>query len=326
MTTDTVLTIQGLSKSFGKLKAVDQLDFSVNKGEIFGFLGPNGAGKTTTIHMLCGVIKPDSGTMMLDGEMMNERSGGCRVKLGLCPQETVLWELLTCEEQLVFSAELYGLKTREARLRAGGLLEQMGLEEKRKTLAKNLSGGMKRRLNIAMALVHDPDIVILDEPEAGLDPQSRVMVREFIRSLAPAKTVVFTSHNMDEVERICDRVAIIDHGKMLVLDTPGNLKRWAGEGDIIELTIKNEKEIREKVNEDLIKRLSVALATQLNEKLKEFTMMDGRIILRVLDGAHQLPIILGILGANEVTYSDIAFRWNTLEDVFIKLTGRSLRQ
>ena len=171
--------------------------------------------------MITGLLKPDSGRILINGENTDTRDN--RQLVGLCPQEIVLWNNLTCFEQLVFIAEMYNVPEFIARKRADTLLERIGLSDKRKKLVKTLSGGMQRRINLLMALMHDPEILILDEPEVGLDPQSRVMVRDFIHSLSKTKAVIFTTHNMDEADRLCDRIGIIDHSKMLVTDSPENL-------------------------------------------------------------------------------------------------------
>lgn len=223
-----------MTKRYGDLVAVDDLTLDVREGEVFGFLGPNGAGKTTSINLMCGLLKPDAGRVLLKGARL-DGDADARARVGVCPQEIVLWDRLTCIEQLQFIGEMYDVPPRESRRRSERLLADLGLEEKRDKQARTLSGGLKRRLNIAMALVHDPEIVILDEPEAGLDLQSRVRVREYIRDLARTRTLILTTHNMDEAERLADRVAIIDHGRLLVLDTPEALKRSVGEGDIIEI-------------------------------------------------------------------------------------------
>lgn len=224
------LKVEGLTKRFGELRAVDGLDLEVRPGEVFGLLGPNGAGKTTTIGMVCGLVAADSGKVLLDGR---EVSGDplARRSMGYCPQRLVVWDRLTCREQLEFSGQLYGLGRAEARASAGRLLSDLGLAEKAGKQARTLSGGMQRRLNIALALVHDPSLVVLDEPEAGLDPQSRALVRDYIRSLAERKTVIVTTHDMDEAERVSDRVAIMDQGRLLDLDSPAALKaRFGAEG------------------------------------------------------------------------------------------------
>jgi len=225
-----VLQTEGLTKRYGSLVAVQDLSLQVDEGEVFGFLGPNGAGKTTSINMMCGLLKPDAGHVVVHGAPIAGGRAEVRARVGVCPQDIVIWERLTCLEQLQFVGQMYGLAGREALRRSGQLLDELDLAEKRNRQAHTLSGGMKRRLNLALALVHDPDIAVLDEPEAGLDPQSRVKVREYVRSLACKKTVILTTHNMDEADRVADRIAIIDHGKLLVLDTPAALKQRVGQG------------------------------------------------------------------------------------------------
>jgi ABC-2 type transport system ATP-binding protein len=235
-----VLETQNLTKRYGSLTAVRGLSLQVYEGEVFGFLGPNGAGKTTSINMMCGLLKPDSGQVLIHGQPVHGHDGDTRARVGVCPQSIVLWNTLTCIEQLEFIGEMYDVPRQMARQRGQALLEVMGLADKRDKQARTLSGGMQRRLNLIMALVHDPDILVLDEPEAGLDPQSRVLVREYVKSLAHKKTVILTTHNMDEADRIADRVAIMDHGQLLKLDTPEALKRSIGEGDVLEVTLDGE--------------------------------------------------------------------------------------
>ncbi len=185
---EIVLETRDLTKRYGSLLAVDRLNLAVWRGEIFALLGPNGAGKTTTIHMMVGLLKPDSGQVLIEGSVVNasseNRHRSKTRSLGICPQQTILWEKLTCIEQLEFTGEMYDVPRKQARRRGEELLEALGLADQRDTLGAALSGGMQRRLNLALALIHDPDILVLDEPEAGLDPQSRILVREYIRSLA----------------------------------------------------------------------------------------------------------------------------------------------
>lgn len=208
------LEVKDLVRKYGNLTAVDHLSLQIKQGEVFGFLGPNGAGKTTSIRMMCGLLKPTSGELFINGQRVPpDGSGATRSKVGICPQENILWSKLTCFEQLVFSARMYNVPRSLARSRADRLLEEMGLESKRNKLAGTLSGGLKRRMNVIMAIMHDPEILVFDEPEAGLDPQSRLLVRDFIRESALNKTVIVTTHNMDEAERIANRVAIIDSGR-----------------------------------------------------------------------------------------------------------------
>jgi len=310
---DIVLQAIHLTKRYGDLVAVDDLSLEVNVGEVFGLLGPNGAGKTTSINMLCGLLKPDSGHVAIHGQTTTSASADLRSRVGVCPQEIVLWKKLTCLEQLQFIGEMYGLKAADARQRSKRLLEKLDLVEKAHKLARTLSGGMQRRLNLAMALVHDPEIVILDEPEAGLDPQSRVKVREYIKTLAHDKTVILTTHNMDEAERLADRVAIIDHGALLVLDTPEDLKHSVGEGDVLEIAVKDNNTIVQSALDDLSDRVSV-------------TVLDEILQVRALDIVNLLPLILEKITAAGIQPGEVHLRENTLEDVFIRLTGRRLRE
>lgn len=313
---ESVLEVIGLVRYYGDLLAVDQLSLSVKRGEIFGFLGPNGAGKTTAIRMMCGLLKPSSGTVLIQGKRVDSsRSAGIKSGVGICPQENILWSKLTCLEQLVFSARMYNVTGKVARNRANSLLEQMGLESKQNKLASTLSGGMKRRMNVILAMMHDPDILVFDEPEAGLDPQSKVMVREFIRKTAKDKTVIFTTHNMDEADRIADRVAIIDSGRLLMLDTPGNLKRSIGEGDVIDLKIVTDSEGAPGMALKELRSRGFSIKGEV-----DFLSVRG---MDLIPRIHEIYQVLERLG---ITVNEMKVRENTLEDVFIHLTGKSLRQ
>lgn len=311
-----VLQTEDLTKRYGSLTAVSDLTLEVYEGEVFGFLGPNGAGKTTAINMMCGLSKPDSGRVMVRGVAIDEADDAVRARVGVCPQNIVLWERLTCIEQLQFIGEMYGLKGREARRRGEALLEELDLVDKRKVQARKLSGGMQRRLNLAMALVHDPDIVVLDEPEAGLDPQSRVKVREYVQGLAQSKTIILTTHNMDEADRLADRVAIIDHGELLVLDTPEALKRRVGTGDVVEIEIGRPRDN----GQQLLARVEPLVAEA------RLDAGGGLLTVRALNAVGILPAILDALESCGLQASDMRVRKNTLEDVFIQLTGRKLRE
>lgn len=306
-----MISIQNLSKSFGDLVAVDQLSLEVKEGEILGFLGPNGAGKTTTIHMLCGLLQRDEGEILWNGHMNLESN-----RIGFCPQENVFWPRLTCLEQMTFSGQMYGIPANKARTQAKHLLEQLGLTSKLNVLASKLSGGMKRRLNVALALIHDPDILIFDEPESGLDPQSRLLVRNLIRDLAYKKTVIITSHNMDEVERLAHRVAIIDHGKLLKLDTVENLKASVGKGNLLEISIGTRVELAQQND------LTTALATFADT----VDLRDGKLIIRSAHVTENIPSMIDVLREMKLDFGDMQVRKNSLEDVFIHLTGRGLRE
>ena len=310
-----IIKIKGLRKSYGEIVAVKDLSLDIRRGEIFGFLGPNGAGKTTTISMICGLLKKDAGEINIDGHFLGEDNGKCKKMIGFCPQDIVVWESLTCLEQMEFTARLYDIPRAVARNRSLELLDIFGLEEKKHKLAKTLSGGMKRRLNFALALVHDPNILILDEPQAGLDPQSRILVREYIRSLAGKKTVILTTHDMDEADRLAERVAIIDHGELLVLDTSENLKNKVGEGDILEIKISDSPE--EKLAQ---------LQQDLPEKLHYLNDQHGHLRFVGFNIPEVLSDLLEKCRQIGLKIEDMTIRKKTLEDVFISLTGRRLRE
>ncbi|MEW6367803.1 MAG: ABC transporter ATP-binding protein [Acidobacteriota bacterium] len=312
---DVAVSLRGLTKSYGGLVAVNDLSLDVLRGEVFGFLGPNGAGKTTTISMICGLLKIDSGEVLLNGRRVASDFRDHKRMIGLCPQELVIWESLTCQEQIEFVGCVYDVPRREARRRSRDLLDRLGLTERAHHLAKTLSGGMKRRLNIALALVQEPEILILDEPQAGLDPQSRILVREFIKSLARKSTVILTTHEMDEADRLADRIAIIDHGKLLVLDTSENLKNHIGEGDILEVQLSRDAP-----------ELVAWLRTELAEEVKRVTCQNGALRLVGTDLLRVLPLLMERLRSSEIQVVDYAVRKKTLEDVFIALTGRRLRE
>ncbi|MGZ7134799.1 MAG: ABC transporter ATP-binding protein [Methanobacterium sp.] len=309
-----VIEAKNLTKKFGDFLAVDDLNLKIKKGEVFGFLGPNGAGKTTSINMMVGLLRPSSGQIQIDGkdvQKMDKRS------IGICPQELVLWENLTCKESLKLIGDMYEVPKDILNQRINKLLKDLFLTDKVNTLVSNLSGGMKHRLNLAMAVVHEPEIVLLDEPSEGLDPQSRRVLWNYIRALRDKehKTVILTTHLMDEADRLSDRVAIIDHGKLLNLDTPSNLKKEIGEGDIIEMTLSNQNSNQEVINhlENLDDIISIV-------------EIEGKINLRAFDAVGKLPKIIGALEESDVDIDDLAIRQNTLEDVFIDLTGTGLRE
>ena len=308
----TVLQARSLTKRYGPLTAVNNLTLEVYEGEVFGLLGPNGAGKTTSINMICGLLKPVAGQVCIRGQVITDGDASVRTRVGVCPQNVVLWGQLTCLEQMQFLGEMYGLRAKTARERGERLLNEIDLIEKKDKLARTLSGGMQRRLNLAMALVHDPEILVLDEPEAGLDPQSRVLVREYIKSLARHKTIIITTHNMDEAERMADRVAIIDHGKLLTVDTPEALKRTAGEGDVLEIEVDAG--------------LAGSALAAVSKIAPQISKTNHTLIIRARGVVELLPAILDALHSVNARPGEVRLRANTLEDVFISLTGRRLRE
>lgn len=309
------LRANGLRKSFGPVTAVDDLSFEVLRGEVLGFLGPNGAGKTTTLRMLCGLLTPDAGTIEIDGRPLGKGRSRVGRAIGVAPQDVVIWEVLTCREQLELVGRLYGLTATATRARADELLAVFGLEEKRNALGRTLSGGMQRRLNIALALMHRPSIVFLDEPQAGLDPQSRVVVREYIRGLADSSTVVVTTHDMEEAEKLASRVCIIDNGRLLALDTVEGIKAQLGEGDVFEV------ELAEGESERLL-----TLLTSVSHQLSSPTACGNLLSFTSLRGAELLPLVVREIERYGLHVQGLRVRPRTLEDVFIRLTGRRLRE
>ncbi len=311
---DYIINAQNLTKSFDGFKAVDGLNLKIKKGEVFGFLGPNGAGKTTSISMIVGLLRPTSGQILIDGQDINKVD---KSKIGICPQDIVLWDSLTCQESLKFMGEMYEVPEDILKKRVERLLNDLLLTEKADTIVSNLSGGMKRRLNLAMALIHSPEIVVLDEPSEGLDPQSRRVLWNFIRSLRDkeGKTVILTTHLMDEADGLSDRIAIIDHGKLLRLDTPHNLKREIGEGDVVYMHLSDPDKNSKVIN--VLKNLDI---------IDSVTEVEGKINVRTLNAVGKLPEIMAELQNIDVEVEDLFLRPNTLEDVFIELTGTSLRE
>jgi ABC-2 type transport system ATP-binding protein len=308
------LSLRRLKKSYGNFIAVNDLSLDIFRGEVFGLLGPNGAGKTTTINMICGLLMPDAGEILIEDNVLEDHYRECKQTMGLCPEDLVIWESLTCVEQLIFMGQQYDLSWDDAKKKALELLQKLGLMDQERKLAKQLSGGMKRRLNLALALIHDPEILILDEPQAGLDPQSRIMVREYIRLLSENITVILTTHDMEEVDRLADRIGIIDHGRLLVLDTPQGLKNRIGAGDILEVKYAGGMEKIE------------ALQNELPKSLGEITVQDDTLRLVNINTQDVLPVMLEAFQSAQVEILDLTIRKKTLEDVFIDLTGRSLRE
>ena len=315
-TSENIVEAKGLVKEFDDgFRAVDDLSISVKKGEVFGFLGPNGAGKTTSIKMMVGLLKPTAGEVSIKGQKVTANSAVVKESVGVCPQEIIVWERLSCWDNLTYLGSFYDMDRNRINERATKLLTDLQILDKKNTLASALSGGMKRRLNLAMALMHEPAIVVLDEPSPGLDPQSRLILWEYIQSLPKeGKTVILTTHFMEEADRLSDRVAIIDHGKLLVLDTPENLKRSIGEGDVLEVTFEAGKI---PTIQDSIKAI---------DGIDNVWCDEGVLYVRALNMVNHMPAIFRIIDQTDSSVINVRIRKNTLEDVFINLTGRSLRE
>ena len=233
---EAFLVAQELHKSFNEHKAVNGISFSLNKGEIFGLLGPNGAGKTTTIRMLSTVLKPDQGDVIIGGFSIRKNADAARNLIGVCPQDLALYEDLSALDNMVFFGRMAGLNGREARTQSMAHLELMGLSDRAKGKIAKYSGGMKRRINLAIALVGHPELLFLDEPTVGIDPQSRNNIYETIESLRDkGMTILYTTHYMEEANRLCNRIAIMDGGQIIALDTPYELRKQIGSPEQVTL-------------------------------------------------------------------------------------------
>ncbi|MFX0086534.1 MAG: ATP-binding cassette domain-containing protein [Candidatus Hodarchaeota archaeon] len=323
MDTEVAIEVEDLCKTYGRsaqsVEAVRGISLKIKKGELFGFLGPNGAGKTTSLKMMIGLLNPTRGKVLILGKNPKEKKNASELKrkIGIIPQDITVYEDLTVEENMWFMAKIYRLSMDNARERIENLINRIGLEEKRKALARNLSGGQKRRLNLIMSIIHDPEIILCDEPTPGLDPQSSVKVWEFIKDLTKRekRTVVLTTHLMEEADRLSDRVAIIDKGKILVIDTPAKLKASIGEGDLLEIVINNKDKLDE-AKEDLSKFKGV----------QEVIITNDRLIVRCLDAVSKMATLLNTVENIGVEIEHLGMRNTTLEDVFIHLTGKTLRE
>jgi ABC-2 type transport system ATP-binding protein len=302
-----MIEIEGLSRKFGKLVAVDNISFQVPRGEIFGFLGPNGAGKTTTINILCTLLRPTGGRASVNGyDVLKERRKVQR-SIGLVFQDPTLDDYLTADQNLRFHAYAYGVPASVREKRMQELLELVELQDRRKNKISTYSGGMKRRLEIARGLLHHPSVLFLDEPTLGLDPQTRRRIWDYVLTLRQQEdlTIFLTTHYMDEAEH-CERIAVIDHGQIVALDTPDNLKDSLG-GDMVTLEARDNQEalieLKERYN----------LSPEINDGLVTFSIPHGDTFLPEFVRGFRSDLL------------SISVRRPTLDDVFLKLTGHAIR-
>ncbi len=308
------IEVYGLTKEFDSLIAVDHISFKVKSGEIFGLLGPNGAGKTTTIHMLTTLLKPTSGTAKVAGFDIIKERNEVRQNIGIVFQEPALDNRLTGRENLEFHAMMYGIEKGERERRIREVLELVELADKADVLVRNYSGGMKRRLEIARGLINKPKVLFLDEPTLGLDAQTRRHIWEYIEELRKETkvTILITTHYMEEADYLCDRVAIIDHGKIIALDTPAKLKDLVG-GDVISLGVEN-------LSKDFINSLEKA------RFVKDLKVHDNTISVTVMKGENKIPKIFNLARRKRVQIKYVSLRKPSLEDVFLHFTGRTMRE
>ncbi|MGA4721524.1 ABC transporter ATP-binding protein [Fictibacillus nanhaiensis] len=305
-TQQEIIKVEKLVKRYGDFTAVDGSEFSVHNGEVFGLLGPNGAGKTTTLEMLVGLRKPDEGTAIVGGFDITKELDKVKEVIGVQLQSTTLFELLTVDEIL----HLYGSFYRE-HISIPELIDDMLLTEKKNSRIKGLSGGQKQRLAIALALVHDPQIIFLDEPTTGLDPQARRTLWDIILRLKErGKTVVLTTHYMDEAHVLCDRIAIMDQGKLIALDTPSELVR----------NLQSDSAVEFKFNDE------VDIVLSEIEGVKQVGSQKDVHVLYTDDLQKTLTSLIAIASEKQLKLVDLQTRTATLEDVFIHMTGRRLRE
>jgi ABC-2 type transport system ATP-binding protein len=308
-----MIEVEHLGKSFGALVAVDDVSFTVRQGEIFGLLGPNGAGKTTSINMICGVLKPESGRVLIGGKDIWLEPKTVKQQLGVVPQEIAVYEDLSARDNLNFWASLYGLSGQSLRSRVNEALTLVGLSDRAGDKVKGFSGGMKRRLNLCMGLIHRPQVLLLDEPTVGIDPQARLNILEVVRQVAAAgTTVLYTTHYMDEAQELCDRIAIIDHGKVLTVGTLDELTRLAGEAEVLRLT--------GSFDDPTVRARLTAL-----DGVRILKADENLALLSVdAEGPGLLEVLPAILGA-DLGVEDVSIQQPNLQSVFISLTGKELR-
>jgi len=310
MTGSPAIELRALCKAFGTLQAVDHLTLSVEQGEIFGLLGPNGSGKTTTINLISGLSTPTSGEVQVMGYEVRRHARRIRQMLGAVPQETALYEELSAWDNLDFHADLFGMARKGKKERIMQMLELVQLQERKRSRVSTFSGGMKRRLALARALLHDPQLLYLDEPTLGVDVQSRRAIWDYILLLhQQGKTVLITTNYLEEAQALCERIAILDHGKLIAVDTPEHLKQAYG-GSVVEL-----ETVQPSAVVDAIRGLS---------GVKEVIQEGTRMQITTQAGSAVVPQIINLVtGQGELR--QIAVREPNLDEVFLRLTGTALR-
>ncbi|MEU7475625.1 ABC transporter ATP-binding protein [Lentzea sp. NPDC042327] len=316
---DDAVSVRELRKIYkpGQKPAVDGLSFTVRRGEVFGLLGPNGAGKTTTVGVLTTRVRPTSGQALVEGVDVVADSKRARQLLAVVPQRNNLDRSLNARQNLLFHAAYHGIGPKERQQLADDILERMGLKDHRNALVDTLSGGQAQRLMIARALMHRPKVLFLDEPSTGLDPQARLFVHERVAALhAEGVTVVLTTHDMDEAAKLCDRVGIVDHGKLLTLDTPAELTRNLPGSNTVSVTVSPNGHEPAKINQVLSEVDGAQRVEEVGGMYRVYTDADTAVTL---------PAVLNVLRDLDVVVSDVAIGKPSLEDVFIHLTGRELR-
>ncbi|MFB4365440.1 linearmycin resistance ATP-binding protein LnrL [Bacillus sp. LR_6] len=310
-----MLQAENIKKAYGKKTIVKGISFSLQKGESFGLLGPNGAGKSTTISMISGLVPNDSGNITVGGYVIGKETAKAKQKIGIVPQEIALYPTLTAHENLMFWGKMSGLTHGEAKKRSAEVLEYVGLTERAKDKIETFSGGMKRRINIGAALMHKPELLIMDEPTVGIDPQSRNHILETVKQLnETGMTVIYTSHYMEEVEFLCDRIGIIDQGEMIAIGTKTDLCSRLGGDTIIQLTVSG-------INEAFL------LAIRSLAHVNDVTVQESELKIDI-SAAHHEKVVTSLLAeaaAHHINLLSLQVQEPNLERLFLNLTGRTLR-
>ncbi len=310
---EPMIRVEGLVKRYGPRTAVAGLSFTVEAGEIFGLLGPNGAGKSTTLSMLATLFAPDEGTIAIGGFDAVREPARVRPLVGFVPQELALYAALSARDNLLFFGRIYGLRGKDLDVRADAVLDLVGLRERAADPVRTFSGGMMRRLNLAVGLVHGPKLLFLDEPTVGVDPQSRNFIFEHVLELRKqGLTILYTSHYMEEVERLCDRAAIMDEGRLLALDAPQRLIRDLGEGLLV-------------VGLPAEAAASLGSSVEALPHVGKVASRDGKLHVETRDANRALLELLDLCGARGVRLTSLEVLEPSLESVFLRLTGKRLR-
>lgn len=308
-----VVSIEGLTKKFGDLVAVNNVNIQIDEGEIYGLLGPNGAGKSTMINIICTLLQKDDGKINILGKSISENLEFIKSNIGFVPQDIAIYEDLTAAENISFFASLYGLKGNVLRERTIEALEFVGLGDRAKEYPGKFSGGMKRRLNIACAIAHRPKLIVMDEPTVGIDPQSRNHILESVKQLNKMGcTIIYTTHYMEEVEEICSRIGIIDHGKVIAEGTKEELKARGSDTNSFWISVDSI----DNVDEEKVKLITGVVG---------MTIEDDIVKINVLKDVNNLDKIILYFTSNNIGIKNVESKIPNLETVFLSLTGRKLR-